>query len=71
MHVPGRDPLNEDRWNDIAPNAFAQWSLEKKLSSNCSVKLQRHREVAARLRMSRLKDVFVLREVEEWLKNRR
>ena len=75
-HVPGAQPLNEDRWNELLPLFLQAWSQApgKKIVIYCSSQsCNLSRDVARRLRNeAQLKDVFVLEGGwEEWLKSRK
>jgi rhodanese-related sulfurtransferase len=69
-HVPGAVSLNEDRWNELLPQALAVWSPEKKMVVYCSNQnCNRAVEVGERLRKeAQLKNIFVLKDGwEGWL----
>jgi rhodanese-related sulfurtransferase len=71
QHVPGALLLNEERWNELLPQALAVWSPDKRIVVYCSSEsCHASREVARRLRTeAQLRDVFVLEGGwEEWLK---
>lgn len=75
-HVPGAQPLNEDRWNELLPLFLQTWSQApgQKVVVYCSSQsCNLSRDVARRLRNeAQLKDVFVLEGGwEEWLKSRK
>lgn len=61
-HIPTALSLNEDRWNELLPQALAAWSPGKRVVVYCSSQsCEASHEVALRLREeAQLKDVFVL-----------
>ncbi|MDQ2659698.1 MAG: rhodanese-like domain-containing protein [Verrucomicrobiota bacterium] len=72
-HIPGGVPLNEDRWNELLPQALNAWSPEKRVVVYCSSQsCAASHEVARRLRDEvQLKNVFVLHGGwETWLEAR-
>lgn len=61
-HIPGAVLLNEDRFNELLPQALANWTPQRKIVVYCSSEgCHASRQVAERIRKeTRLPDVFVL-----------
>ncbi len=63
-HIPGAVQLNEDRWNELLPQIFMNWSADKTVIVYCdSEQCNASRDVVRRLRKeAELENVFVLKD---------
>jgi rhodanese-related sulfurtransferase len=69
-HIPGAVSLNEDRWDDLLPDALDHWDTTRKIVVYCSsLSCQASHDVARRLREeANIPNVFVLQGGwEAWL----